>query len=154
LRVIKNGTVYIYSGRKVIAEYASGAAASTPTAEHIYHGELRLATISSGALIYHYADHLSVRADTDSTGKVVRTYGQYPFGMTWYETPTTDKWKFTTYENDIESGLNYAISRFQSPRLGRFMTLDPLPNVRDDYMEIEIDSSANWSRVRLGSQRH
>jgi hypothetical protein len=27
-------------------------------------------------------------------------------------------------------------------------------NVRDDYMEIEIDSSANWSRVRLGSQRH
>jgi RHS repeat-associated protein len=127
LRVIKNGTVYIYSGRKVIAEYASGAAASTPTAEHIYHGELRLATISSGALIYHYADHLSVRADTDSTGKVVRTYGQYPFGMTWYETPTTDKWKFTTYENDIESGLNYAISRFQSPRLGRFMTLDPLP---------------------------
>jgi RHS repeat-associated protein len=127
LRVIKNGTVYIYSGRKVIAEYASGAAPTSPTVEHIYGGDLRLATIASGVMKYHYADHLSVRVDTDSSGNVVRNYGSYPFGETWYETGPADKWKFTSYENDSESGLNYAMSRFQSPRLGRFMGLDPLP---------------------------
>src|SRR6185437_12488367 len=127
LRVIKNGTIYVYSGRKVIAEYASGAAATSPTVEHIYRGNLRLATIASGVMKYHYADHLSVRVDTDSSGSVVRNYGSYPFGETWYETASADKWKFTSYENDSESGLNYAISRFQSPRLARFMGLDPLP---------------------------
>src|SRR5262249_39284378 len=40
-RVTKNSTVYIYSGQKVIAEYASGAAATLPTTEHIYRGSLR-----------------------------------------------------------------------------------------------------------------
>jgi RHS repeat-associated protein len=130
LRVIKNGTVYIYSGRKVIAEYASGAAATSPTVEHIYRGNLRLATIASGVMKYHYADRLAVRVDTDSSGNVVRNYGSYPFGETWYETGAADKWKFTSYENDSESGLNYAISRFHSPRLGRFMGLDPLPGHR------------------------
>lgn len=130
LRVVKNGTVYIYSGRKVIAEYASGAAARSPTTEHIYRGELRLATIASGVTTYHYSDHLSVRADTDGNGNVVRSYGQYPFGETWYEIGTADKWKFTSYENDIESGLNYADARFQSPRVGRFTALDPLAGFR------------------------
>jgi RHS repeat-associated protein len=126
LRVIKNSTVYIYSGRKVIAEYPSGAAAASPTTEHVYRGELRLASITGGVTTYHYSDHLSVRADTDSQGNVVHTYGQFPFGATWYETGAADKWKFTSYENDIESGLNYAGARFQSPRVGRFTALDPL----------------------------
>jgi RHS repeat-associated protein len=132
LRVVKNNTIYIYSGRSVIAEYASGAAANLPTTEHIYRGALRLATISSGAITYHYADHLSVRADADSTGHVVRNYGSYPFGETWYETGNADKWKFTNYENDSESGLNYAGARFHSPRTGRFITLDPLSGRRSN----------------------
>lgn len=126
LRVIKNSTVYVYSGSKVIAEYASGAAASAPSIEYVYRGGLRLATITNGTTTYQYADHLSVRAETDASGNIVRTYGHFPFGGTWYETGTPDKWKFTTYENDIESGLNYASARFQSPRIGRFTSLDPL----------------------------
>src|SRR5262249_22093194 len=49
------------------------------------------------------------------------------FGETWYETGTHDKWDYTTYENDAESGLNYAMARFHNPRLGRFMSIDPWP---------------------------
>ena len=130
LRVIKNSTVYIYAGRKMIAEYATGTAANAPRVEHVYRGELRLATIANGVTTYHYADHLSGRADTDANGNVIRTYGHYPFGETWYETGTPDKWKFTSYENDAESGLNYANARFQSPRIGRFTGLDPVPGRR------------------------
>jgi RHS repeat-associated protein len=126
LRVIKNGTVYIYSNKKVIAEYPSGTAAAFPTTEYIYNRGSRLLTIVGGIATYNYGDHLSGRVSTDSNGNVVHTYGSYPFGETWYETGTLDKWKFTTYENDSESGLNYATARFQSPRLGRFMSIDTL----------------------------
>lgn len=127
LRVNKNGNFYIYSGGQVIAEYANGAAAGSPSAEYIYAGGQRVATLTNGAFTYHYWDHLSVRSSADGAGNVVRTYGSFPFGETWYETGTANKWKFTTYENDSESGLNYANARFHSPALGRFMSLDPLP---------------------------
>lgn len=130
LRVTKNSTIYIYSGRKVIAEYPSGTPSASPSVEHIYRGELRLATISSGITTYHYADHLSVRADTDTNGTVVRTFGHYPFGETWYETGTSDKWKFTTYERDsstADSGLDYANARYYSSRMARFTSSDAFP---------------------------
>ncbi len=83
-----------------------------------------MATIASGTLTYHYWDHLSIRSTADASGNVVRTYGSFPFGETWYETGAASKWKFTTYENDSESGLNYANARFYSPRLGAFMSRD------------------------------
>jgi RHS repeat-associated protein len=53
-------------------------------------------------------------------------FGHYPFGETWYEAGKVDKWKFTTYERDAESGLDYAMFRYDSTRLGRFMTPDPV----------------------------
>jgi RHS repeat-associated protein len=125
-RTVKNGTVYIYLGGRVIAEYPNGTGAASPSVEYIYAGGRRVASLSGGVLTYHYWDHLSVRASADATGKQVRTYGSFPFGETWYELGTSNKWKFTTYENDAESGLNFANARFHSPRLGRFMSLDPI----------------------------
>jgi len=124
LRVLKNNTVYIYSGKKVIAEYTKGAPAGAPNVEYIYHGGARILTLRTNATTYHLSDHISDRVDTDSSANVVRTYGSFPFGETWYETGNADSWKFTSYENDAESGLNYAGKRFQSPRLGRFMGVD------------------------------
>jgi RHS repeat-associated protein len=127
-RVGKNGIVYVAARGRVIAEYLSGAAPTVPNVEYIYAGGQRVATIASGTINYHYADHLSVRASADSTGTVTRTYGHFPFGETWYETGTPNKWKFTTYERDADSegGLDYADARFDSTRIGRFMSLDPL----------------------------
>lgn len=37
-----------------------------------------------------------------------------------------NKWKFTSYERDSESNLDYAINRYNSSRLGRFMSPDLL----------------------------
>jgi RHS repeat-associated protein len=64
--------------------------------------------------------------ETDSTGVVSRTFGQFPYGETWYETGTASKWKFTSYERDTESGLDYAMFRYDSTRIGRFTSPDPL----------------------------
>ena len=130
-RVGKNGIVYVAAGGYVIAEYLSGAAPASPNTEYIYAGGQRVATIASGTISYLYSDHLSVRSSADSTGTVARTYGHFPFGETWYETGTPNKWKFTTYERDADSegGLDYANARFDSTRIGRFMSLDPLAGI-------------------------
>ncbi|MDP9263211.1 MAG: hypothetical protein M3O85_02700, partial [Acidobacteriota bacterium] len=117
-------TVYIFNGSKVIAEYVNGAAPAQPTKEYVYAGNKLLATLAGGAVTYQHPDHLSTRVETDASGASARTFGQYPFGETWYETGTANKWKFTSYERDAESALDYAVFRSYSSRLGRFMQPD------------------------------
>lgn len=50
----------------------------------------------------------------------------YPFGENWYYTDPANKMKFTSYERDEESGLDYAMFRYHNSRLGRFMSPDPI----------------------------
>jgi RHS repeat-associated protein len=122
-------TRYIYSGSKPIAEYVNGANASSPSTEYIYAGSQLLVTIAGSATTYHHPDHLSNRAETNSSGTRTRTFGQLPFGETWYETGTADKWKFTSYEHDSgtgETGLDYASFRYYSSPQDRFMNADLL----------------------------
>lgn len=137
LRVMKtppsgSAAIYIFSGSKVIAEYASGAAPTSPTSEYIYSGSQLIATLSGGATTYHHPDHLSTRVSTDSNGNTVRSFGHYPFGETWYETGTASKWKFTSYERDSESLNDYAIARIHVNRLARFSSPDPIPGSLGD----------------------
>ncbi|HEX3094176.1 MAG TPA: RHS repeat-associated core domain-containing protein, partial [Candidatus Angelobacter sp.] len=115
-------TTYIYSSDRPIAEYVNGALSK----EYVYAGSRLLATLASGVPTYHHPDHLSNRAETDGSGNVVRSFGHFPFGEVWYESPSTDKWKFTTYERDSESGLDYAVARFDSTGIARFTSPDPL----------------------------
>ncbi|HET8888524.1 MAG TPA: RHS repeat-associated core domain-containing protein, partial [Candidatus Angelobacter sp.] len=122
-------TRYIYSGSKPIAEYVNGANANSPSTEYIYAGSQLLVTVSGSTTTYHHPDHLSNRTETNSLGTRIRTFGQLPFGETWYETGTADKWKFTNYERDSgtgETGLDYANFRYYSSAQGRFMSPDRL----------------------------
>jgi RHS repeat-associated protein len=119
-------TVYIFSGAKVIAEYASGAAPSSPSKEYIYAGSQLLATLTGSTANYHIADHLSPRVTTDSTGTVVGQQAHFPFGEDWYASNSTTKFKFTSYERDSESGNDYAMMRTSINRLGRFSSADLL----------------------------
>jgi len=118
-------TVYIYSGGEPIAEYVNGSLDK----EYIYAESQILATVSGNNTTYHHPAHLSNRAETDPLGKVIRTYGHFPYGETWYETGTPDKWKFTSYERDSragETGLDYAQFRYYDSAQARFMSPDPL----------------------------
>jgi RHS repeat-associated protein len=120
-------TVYIFSGSKVIAEYVNGALSR----EYIYLGNQLLYTVRYGAVdTYHHFDHLSTRIETRTDGTAERGYAHFPFGETWYESgpdvPGAQKYKFTSYERDQESGLDQAMFRYYSPRIGRFMSADLL----------------------------
>jgi RHS repeat-associated protein len=124
--------VYIFSGTKVIAEYTPSAATTAPTKEYIYSGAQLLATLdASHNPTYRQSDHLSARLLTDATGNVVGTQGHLPFGEGWYLTGIVDKWKFTSYERDSDTNLDYAIMRFDSARLARFMLPDPYDHSAD-----------------------
>jgi RHS repeat-associated protein len=117
-------TRYIYSGNQPIAEYVNGSA--TPSKEYIYAGSTLLSTIAGTSTTYHHPDHLSNRAETDATGAVVRGFGNFPYGETWYES-AVDSLKFTTYTRDSgtgETGSDYAMFRQYSSGQGRFMSAD------------------------------
>src|SRR5229473_3042048 len=138
-------TVYVFSGGKVIAEYDNGAGVASPSREYIYSGAQLLAKIESGGTTYYHADHLSARLLTDSSGNTLGQRGHFPFGETWYETGTTTKFKFTTYEHDAESGNDYALARYSVNRLGRFSSPDPVagsngnPQLLDRYSYVTND---------------
>ncbi|PYP90852.1 MAG: hypothetical protein DMG65_10115 [Candidatus Angelobacter sp. Gp1-AA117] len=119
-------TVYVYSGTRPIVEYVNGS----PSKEYIYSGSQVLAEITSGSVTYHHPDHLSNRADTDAAGNVTRR-GHAPFGESWYDSGSS-KLKFTTYERDGESKLDYAQFRYYSSGFGRFMSTDLLGGGLDE----------------------
>jgi RHS repeat-associated protein len=130
LRVKKNGTLYIYDGSHVIAEYPIGVASASPSVEYLYGNGKLLASFASGVTTYYYSDHLSIRALADASGTVVGRQSQYPYGelVSGLQTGTTTKWDFTNYERDLavgDSGLDNAKARYYANRFGRFMSIDP-----------------------------
>jgi len=174
LRVVKSisggtTTVSIYSGSQIIAEYDNGAAPSAPSREYIYNpagGATTglLAMISGGATTYYHQDHLSVRLTTDAGGSVVTQEGHFPFGELWYMIGPANKWFFTSYDRDSESGLDYALARYYDSRTGTFCSADPLagspsdpqswnryPYGRNDPIDVTDPSRKSWwSRLLIG----
>ncbi len=127
-KVASNTTTrYVFSGSKVIAEYTGNKPrANSPAKEYLYAGSQLVASIAGNTTTYAHPDHLSARVFTNSSGSKVGERGHLPFGEVWYDGMTADKWKFTTYERDSETTLDYAMFRFDSTRLGRFLTPDPV----------------------------
>jgi RHS repeat-associated protein len=118
-------TTYIYSGATPIAEYANGSLSK----EYVYAGSTLLATIAGASTTYHHPDHLSNRAETDVNGALIRSFGHFPYGESWYES-SADPLKFTSYTRDSgtgETGLDYAMFREFSTGQGRFMSADLMP---------------------------
>jgi RHS repeat-associated protein len=93
----------------------------------------------SGAIFYYFADQLgSTRTITTGSG-TGQTPGQlcYDADFTPYgqeisytarlqTTACPPNYKFTGYERDPETGLDYAFARYYSSRLGRFLSADRL----------------------------
>jgi hypothetical protein len=74
--------------------------------------------IANGATTYYHQDHLSVRLTTDGTtgsptyGQVLSQQGTYPYSEQWYQSGSGNKFVFTSYNRDSESGLDYALARY------------------------------------------
>ncbi|WP_438016236.1 RHS repeat-associated core domain-containing protein [Sorangium sp. So ce315] len=130
-------TLYFGDLYERVTDRASG------TVEHRYHvhSPERVVAIvtrggSDGGTRYVHVDHLgSVDALTDEDGDVIERRSYDPFGQrrnpVWGERPpasfpseTTQG--FTGHESDDELGLVNMKGRIYDPRIGRFLTTDPI----------------------------
>ncbi len=116
-------TIFIYdAGGKMVAEYST-------TVE----------PVSTAQVSYLTSDHLgSPRINTDANGAVTARHDYMPFGEEIDSAMTaqrsinynyggdTIRQKFTAYERDNETDLDYAQARMYVNKLGRFTTIDPL----------------------------
>ncbi len=116
-------TIFVYSAGKLVAEYSN---TQVP--------------VPNRTTRYLTEDHLGTpRVITDSQGNVISRRDFLPFGeeitpdigsrasVAAYQ-PTNDnvKQKFTGYQKDDETGLDFAEARMYENRHGRFTAVDPL----------------------------
>jgi len=98
--------------------------------KYVYGLGLAYAVDSLGNTLTQHTDRLgSVRAETDTSGNVVQTYGTDEFGivdaaLTSGTQPTP--FQYTGEPRDSETGLVYLRARSYDPAVGRFMQADPL----------------------------
>ncbi len=124
---------------QVVAEYASGAAATSPTEKYVYASyidEPVLKDGTGGTVYYHRNSQYSVCALTSASGAVVERYGYEPYGeLTILAADGTTVRALSSYANtytytgrrwDADLSLYYFRARYYDPKLGRFVGRDPL----------------------------
>jgi RHS repeat-associated protein len=129
-RVLKSdGTVYWVDDQ--LRPLSVGTTSSSITHDYIFLGSQRIATVplSSGNPYYYLSDHLgSTAVIASGDGKTIQWEADYfPFGAVRQVFTSTvgNNYEFTGYENDSETGYNYANARYDAGRWGRFLSPDP-----------------------------
>jgi RHS repeat-associated protein len=112
-------THYVWQGSQVLAEH-NGSTGGV-LVDYVVVGSRMIAT---GDGQYFLKDRLSTRLTMDSNGNVIGRQGHLPFGEDFAESGTQEKHHFTTYERDSESRADYALNRYDSASLGRFLSID------------------------------
>ena len=125
-------TYYAYDeAGHLIGEYDANGNAIQET---IWFQDQPVATIKGTRLYSIHTDHLNTpRAISDKNRKIVWTWNSDPFGATpANEDPDSDGEKFVYNLRlpgqvyDAESGLFYNWNRYYDPKIGRYLTSDPI----------------------------
>jgi len=88
---------------------------------------------------YYSSDHLgSARMILSYWGYPTSSATYLPFGQEWNSQISINHYKFTGYERDTESSLDFASARHYATNQGRFMSPDPLGGAQE--------SPQSWNR--------
>ncbi len=121
-------TYYFYGVGGLLCEFTTTNTGATQAA-------------STDRTTYRTSDKLgSAVLIMNSSGTVIENNRTLPYGEAWLaeNTPSTNDKKFTTYQRDQESGLDYAMARFYGNNYGRFNSPD-----RGDP---ELENPQTWNR--------
>jgi RHS repeat-associated protein len=115
-------TLYIWEGLRVMAEYdgLSGAL----LVKYVYAGSRMVAKQEGANTRYFLKDRLSVRVMLDGNGNVMGRQAHLPFGEEIAASGEAEKHRFTGYERDAETALDYAVNRYDNSVVGRFTSVD------------------------------
>ena len=133
VKAVANGGAPIYYVRSSVlgnvAMEVEGSQAILYRA-YIYAGKSLIAQQSTdGQFYWVHKDHLGSASKLTNTSGVVLYRAEFdPFGQTVYESGTfnLNSKKFTGYERDWATGLDYANARMYTSRRGQFMQSDPI----------------------------
>ncbi len=142
------GTLFLYDAAGRLVEEVFNAApvcvegekdCTVPgpvTTSYVYAGSRLLSTETLSGTMYLTADQLgSPRINTDGSGNVAARHDYLPFGEEITSALTAQRSgyfsdshrkKFTGYERDVETGLDFAEARMHNFSLGRFSSPDLL----------------------------
>jgi RHS repeat-associated protein len=128
------------SGDALAEMDGSGSTTNSAYNEYVFFAGRRVGSRNgSGGIFYWFADQLGTTRSITTGNGPGQTSGQLcydadftPYGQEMQHTEhlqTTacpPNYKFTGYERDTETGLDYAFARYYSSSLGRFLSTDPL----------------------------
>lgn len=86
-------------------------------------------------------------AKTDSTGAVIWRQSYTPYGQT-YQQADPDGPGFTGHRNDAATGLVYMQARYYDPKIGRFLSVDPVAFSPDSPRHFNLYWYANGNPYR------
>ncbi len=98
-------------------------------AEYVYLGDRLLAMIGPGESVYYFHnDHLGTpQVLTDGSGQVVWRAFYAPFGEARVVIEAVENpFRLPGQYYDRETGLHYNLFRYYDPRIGRYLTPDPI----------------------------
>jgi RHS repeat-associated protein len=121
-----NGKLYWYgSGGEILAETNSSG---TVTAEYVFFGGRRVATLPAGTTAQYYVEDFlgSSRVVTTNTGSVCYDADLTPYGAekAYTNTCTQNAYKFEGKERDAETGNDEFGARYYTWRMGRWLSSD------------------------------
>jgi len=100
-------------------------------------------TTLNAKVIYTHTDALgSVVAETDASGKLIKSYHYTPYGKT-IESGENSTPGYTGHVYDKDLGLNYMKARYYDPEIGRFYSNDPVGFSTDNPFSFNRYAYAN-----------
>ncbi len=117
-------THYVWEGNEVIAEHA--ASTGNVLVDYVYAGGRMVKKVEGRTTRYVLSDRLSARMMLDTSYNVVGKQSHLPFGEEIATSGEQEKHHFTSYEREASLGLDYAVNRWHSPGVGRFLQADPI----------------------------
>ncbi|MBL8892636.1 MAG: RHS repeat-associated core domain-containing protein [Planctomycetaceae bacterium] len=139
--------VYVHAGQQVIADYARGTAAASPSYRYVYADYVdepilrhtgtgtTLPTTGDNTLYYHRNQQYSIIGLTNAAGTLVERYSYTAYGtLGIYDASGTvrtsstyaNRYTYTGREYDADLNLYHFRARWYDPATGGFISRDPL----------------------------